>query len=47
MKDKSLELLTEEERRFYNEFTRCLTMEEIDELKKKVGEIKRPLLYDS
>lgn len=35
MKDKSLELLTEEERRFYNEFTQCRTMEEIDELKKK------------
>lgn len=35
MKDKSLELLTEEERRFYNEFTQCRTMEEIDELEKK------------
>lgn len=35
MKDKSLELLTEEERRFYNEFTQCRTTEEIDELGKK------------
>ena len=35
MEDKSLELLTEEGRRFYDEFTRCETMEEIEELGKK------------
>ena len=35
MKDKSLELLTEEERKFYNEFTLCHTMQEIDELENK------------
>ena len=35
MEDKSLELLTEEGRRFYDEFTRCETMDEIEELGKK------------
>lgn len=35
MKDKSLELLTEEELKFHEEFTRCQSVEEIDELEKK------------
>ncbi len=35
MKDKSLELLTEEERKFYIEFMRCHTIGEIDELEKR------------
>lgn len=35
MKDKSLELMTEEELRFHEEFTRCQNMEEIDELEKR------------
>ena len=36
MEDKSLELLTEEERRFHEEFTRCQNMEEIEELEKRL-----------
>ena len=35
MKDKSLELMTEEELKFHEEFTRCQTMEEIFELEKR------------
>ena len=35
MEDKSLELLTEEGRRFYDEFTRCQSIEEIDELERR------------
>ena len=35
MEDKILELLTEEERKLHDEFTRCETMEEIEELEKK------------
>lgn len=35
MKDKSFELMTEEGRKFHEEFTRCQSMEEIDELEKR------------
>ena len=35
MEDKILELLGEEGRKFHEEFTRCQTMEEIDELKER------------
>lgn len=35
MKDKSLELMTEEGLKLYEEFTRCQNMEEIDELEKQ------------
>lgn len=35
MEDKSLELLTEEGRRFYDEFTRCETWEEVEEFLKR------------
>ncbi len=35
MEDKILELLTEEERKLHDEFTRCETMEEIEELERK------------
>ena len=35
MKDKSLELMTEEELKFHEEFTCCQNMEEIYELKKR------------
>ena len=35
MEDKSLELLTEEGRKFYEEFTQCQSMEEIEELEKR------------
>ena len=35
MKDKSLELMTEEQLKFHEEFTRCQNMEEIYELKKR------------
>ena len=35
MEDKMLELLSEEGRKFHEEFTRCQTMEEIDELKER------------
>ena len=35
MKDKSLELMTEEELKFHEEFTRCQNMEEIYELEKR------------
>ena len=35
MKDKSLELMTEEGLKLYEEFTRCQNMEEIDELEKR------------
>ena len=35
MEDKSLELLTEEERKFHEEFTQCLSMEDIEELEKR------------
>lgn len=35
MEDKSLELLTEEGRKFYEEFTQCQNMKEIEELEKK------------
>ncbi|MBR5332535.1 MAG: hypothetical protein IKV32_04475 [Muribaculaceae bacterium] len=35
MKDKSLELMTEEGLKPYEEFTRCQNMEEIDELEKR------------
>lgn len=36
MEDKSLELLTEEERRFHEEFTSCQNMDEIEELEKRL-----------
>lgn len=32
---KELELMTEEERNFHEEFTHCQTMDDIDELEKK------------
>lgn len=35
MKDKSLELMTEEELKFHEEFTCCQNMEEIYELEKR------------
>ena len=35
MKDKSLELMTEEQLKFHKEFTCCQNMEEIYELKKR------------
>ena len=35
MKDKSLELMTEEQLKFHEEFTCCQNMEEIYELKKR------------
>ncbi|MBR5550816.1 MAG: hypothetical protein IKV83_02720 [Muribaculaceae bacterium] len=35
MKDKSLELMTEEGLKLYEEFTRCQNIEEIDELEKR------------
>ena len=35
MKDKSLELMTEDELKFHEEFTRCQNMEEIYELEKR------------
>ena len=35
MEDKSLDLLTEEGRKSYEEFTRCQSMEEIEELEKR------------
>lgn len=35
MKDKSLELMTEDELKFHEEFTRCQNMEEIYELEKQ------------
>lgn len=35
MKDKSLELMTEEELKFHEEFTRCQTMEEVYKLEKR------------
>ena len=35
MEDKSLELLTEEGRKFYEEFTQCQNMKEINKLEKK------------
>lgn len=35
MKDNSLELMTEEGLKLYEEFTRCQNMEEIDELEKQ------------
>ena len=38
MEDKSLELLTPEGRRFYEEWSRCETMEEIEELEKRWAE---------
>ena len=41
MEDKSLELLTEEERQFLDEFTRCQSIAEIDELAKRREEYKK------
>ena len=35
MEDKSLELLTEEERKLHEEFTQCQNIQEIEELEKK------------
>jgi len=35
MEDKSLELLSEEGRKFHEEFTQCQSMEEIEELEKR------------
>lgn len=36
MEDKSLELLTEEQRKLHDEFNRCETWEEVQEFLKKV-----------
>ena len=41
MEDKSLELLTEEGRRFHDEFTRCQSIEEIEELAKRWEEYNK------
>jgi len=35
MEDKSLELLTENERKLHEEFTQCQNMQEIEELEKR------------
>ena len=40
MEDKSLELLTEEERKFHEEFTQCQSMEDIEELEKRWNKLR-------
>lgn len=39
MEDKSLELLTEEERKLHDEFTRCQNWEEVEAFLKKVEKL--------
>ena len=40
MEDKSLELLTEEERKFHEEFTQCQSLEDIEELEKRWNKLR-------
>ena len=40
MEDKSLELLTEEQRKLHEEFTQCQNWEEVEEFLKKVEKLK-------